>query len=66
MTPAYRARDMLLGLFLVVTGILIGLTFSAGPSQAQNTGGSSGYIVHEGQIWFCQARDCRAVRFSYL
>jgi len=66
MTPAYRARDLLLGLFLIVTGILIGLTFNAGPSQAQNTGGGSAYLAHDGQMWFCQARDCRMVRFTYL
>ena len=66
MTLAYRGRDLLLGLFLIVTGVLIGLAFNAGPSQAQNTGGSSAYIAHEGQFWFCQARDCRSVRFSYL
>ena len=65
MTLSYRARDLLLGLFLIVTGVLIGLTFNAAPSQAQNTGGASGYIAHEGQMWFCQGRDCRAVRFNY-
>ena len=66
MTLAHRTRDLLLGLFLIVTGILIGLTFSAGPSQAQNTGEGSTYLAHDGEMWFCQARDCRKLRFHYL
>ena len=63
MTLSYRARDLLLGLFLIVTGILVGLTFSAAPSQAQNTMGSSGYVNFDGETWYCQGRDCRTLRF---
>ena len=50
MTLAHRTRDLLLGLFLIVTGILIGLTFSAGPSRAQNTGEGSTYLAHDGTV----------------
>ena len=62
MTLSYRARDLLLGLFLIVTGILIGLTFSAAPSQAQHAGGAAGYVTVEGEVWFCQGRDCVLLR----
>jgi hypothetical protein len=66
MTRTCRSRDLLLGLFLIVTGILIGLTFNATPSRAQHAGGGAGYVNFNGETWYCQGRDCRSLRFSRL
>ncbi|MBI2260072.1 MAG: hypothetical protein HYU62_00180 [Caulobacterales bacterium] len=64
MTFSYRARDLLLGLFLIVTGILIGLTFNAAPSRAQNVGGQGGYLEVEGRWWYCTGRACAPVNLN--
>ena len=66
MTRTYRSRDLLLGLFLIVTGVLIGLAFNATPSRAQHAGGGSGYVNFNGETWYCQGRDCRSLRFNRL
>lgn len=58
MTFSYRARDLLLGLFLIMTGVLIGLTFNAAPSRAQNVGGEGSYLQADGAWWYCTGRNC--------
>lgn len=64
MTFSYRARDLLLGLFLIVTGVLIGLTFNAAPSRAQNVGGQGSYLEIEDQWWHCAGRTCVKIYLS--
>ena len=66
MTRTHRSHYLLLALLLIVTGILIGLSFNASPSRAQHAGGGVGYVNVNGETWYCQGRDCRSLRFSRL
>ena len=62
MTLQFRMRDLMPALLLVAVGIVIGLAFNAAPSRAQHAGGSSGYVTVNGEVWFCQGRDCVPLR----
>lgn len=64
MTIQLKARDVALAVLLGVAGLLIGLSFGAAPSQAQNVGGQASYIESGGQYWYCAGRDCVPVRFN--
>ncbi len=64
MTITLKARDMAMGVLLIITGIVLGLAVAAPPSQAQNVSGQASYLEASGRWWYCAGRDCVPVRFN--
>lgn len=59
-----KARDIVLAALLIAIGLLVGLSFNATPSQAQNVGTTSSYVTYDGQWFYCQGRDCVRLRYD--